>query len=110
MWKRLLNQPLILGNVGGLLSPRCQRNTLFFTNSTAQPTFRSGNVTLGPSAGVDFVSAVLQKASPDGSGFYQSVYGLSACAQTVGYGSPVVPLGEDCEKAASAVTNTPGAL
>ncbi|KAA8617815.1 hypothetical protein PtrSN002B_007489 [Pyrenophora tritici-repentis] len=110
IWKRLINQPLILGNLDSVFSTKCQRNTVFFTNSTAQPTYRSGNVTLGPSAGASVFSAVLQKASPDGSGFYQSVYGLSACAQTVGYGSPVVPLGEDCEKAATAVSNTPGAL
>jgi hypothetical protein len=109
MWKSMLNQPLMLGSIGSLLAPKCQRNTQFFNNSTAQPTFRSGNVTLGPSAGVDVLSATLQKASPDGSGFYQKVYGFTACAQTVGYGA-VVPLGEDCEVAARAVKNTPGAL
>ncbi|OAG26200.1 hypothetical protein CC77DRAFT_30090 [Alternaria alternata] len=109
MWKSMLNQPLILGSVGSLLTPKCQRNTQFFNNATAQPTFRSGNVTLGPSAGVDVLAATLQKASPDGSGFYQKVYGFTACAQTVGYGA-VIPLGEDCEEAAQAVKNTPGAL
>jgi hypothetical protein len=108
-WKRILNQPYILGSIGSLISPKCQRNTNFFTNSTAQPTFRSGNVTLGPSAGANPLTAVLQEGSPDGSGFYQGVFGFSACAQLVGYGA-VVPLGEDCEAAARAVQNTPGAL
>jgi hypothetical protein len=109
MWKTMLNQPLMLGNIGSLLTPKCQRNTQFFTNTTANPIFRSGNVTLGPSAGVDVFTATLQKASPDSSGFYQGVYGFTACAQTVGYGA-VIPLGEDCEAAALAVKNTPGAL
>lgn len=105
----MINQPFLLGGLGSLLSPKCQRNTNFFTNSTAQPTYRSGNVTLGPSADVFPETAVLQKASPDGSGFYQGVFGFSACAQMVGYGA-VVPLGEECEAAARAVQNTPGAL
>jgi hypothetical protein len=105
----MLNQPFLLGSLGSLLAPKCQRNTNFFNNSTAQPTFRSGNVTLGPSASVNVCSATLQKASPEGSGFYRAVYGFTACGQTVGYGA-VVPLGEDCEAAAQAVQNTPEAL
>ncbi|KAI4637573.1 hypothetical protein J4E83_000390 [Alternaria metachromatica] len=109
MWKSMVNQPFLLGSVGSLLSPKCQRNVYFFNNATAQPTYRSGNVTLGPSAGADVFSATLQKASPDGSGFYQGVYGFTGCGQAVGYGA-VVPLGEDCEAAAQAIKNTPGAL
>jgi len=108
-WKKILNQPLITGNLVTLLAPKCQRNVVFFTNSTAQPTFRTGNVTLGPSAGADVFTAVLQKASPDGSGFYQGAAGFSACGQTVGYGA-VVPLGENCDDAARAIANTPGAF
>lgn len=109
MWKSMVNQPFLLGSVGSLLSPKCQRNVYFFNNATAQPTYRSGNVTLGPSAGANVFSATLQKASPDGSGFYQGVYGFTGCGQAVGYGA-VVPLGEDCEAAAQAIKNTPGAL
>ncbi|KAL6150389.1 hypothetical protein ACJQWK_00316 [Exserohilum turcicum] len=108
-WKKILNQPSLLANALSLLTPRCQRITLFFNNSTAQPTFRTGNVTLGPSAGSDVLTATLQKASSDGSGFYQGVYGFSSCAQNIGYGF-VVPEGEDCEAAAQTVANTPGAL
>lgn len=65
-------------------------------------------MTLGPSASVDPLTAVLQKASPDGSGFYGGVYGFTACAQNVGYGA-VVPQGEDCEVAAQIVASSPGA-
>ncbi|KAI8942908.1 hypothetical protein NX059_000947 [Plenodomus lindquistii] len=108
-WKRLINQPSLLATVLDLLSPKCVRNLYFFTNSTAVVTFRVGNATLGPSAGVDPVKAVLQRASPDGSGFYQGVQGFSSCGQVVGYGM-VVPLGEDCEGAARVIEGTPGAL
>jgi hypothetical protein len=107
-WKKWLNQAYFLGSVGNLLTPLCIRNTFFFTNSTAQPTYRTGNVTLGPSAGLNPLTAYLQKASPNGVGFYPGVYGFSACAQIVGYGA-VVPVGEKCEEAAEKIKNTPGA-
>jgi hypothetical protein len=108
-WEKLLSFPYVQGSAGNLITPLCVRNTFFFTNSTAQPTYRTGNVTLGPSAGLNTATAYLQKGSPDGSGFYQGVYGFSACGQVVGYGA-VVPLGEECEDAAKAVQNTPRAL
>jgi hypothetical protein len=110
-WKNWLNQPYVQGGLGNLpvVTPRCVRNTFFFTNSTTQPTYRTGNVTLGPSAGTEPLTAYLQKGSPDGKGFYKTMYGLSACAQVVGYGG-VIPMGENCEEAAGRVKNTPGAV
>jgi hypothetical protein len=108
-WKKWLNQPYLQGSIGNLGTPLCVRSTTFLTNSTAQPTFRTGNVTLGPSAGLNPLTAHLQNASPDGLGFYQNVYGFSACGQVVGYGF-VIPTGERCGDAAEKVKNTPGAL
>ncbi|PIA97228.1 hypothetical protein CB0940_05965 [Cercospora beticola] len=91
-FKSLINQPIILPT--GL----CQRNTYYFNNATANPVFRNGNVTLGPGAsGSSPFSSGLQKASPDGSGFYGNVDGYSACAQNVGYNP------ENCEQAARSV-------
>ncbi|KAF1942877.1 hypothetical protein EJ02DRAFT_453976 [Clathrospora elynae] len=46
-WRNILNMPYIQGGLSSLGSPRCVRNTNFFTNSTAQAKFRSGNVTFG---------------------------------------------------------------
>ncbi|KAI5360452.1 hypothetical protein Slin14017_G086270 [Septoria linicola] len=91
-FKSLVNQPLLLP------SKLCQRNTYYFNNATAQPTFRNGNVTLGPGAsGANPLSSVLQKASPDGSGVYLNVDGYSACAQNVG-NNP-----EDCDQAGRSI-------
>ncbi|KAF2210192.1 hypothetical protein CERZMDRAFT_113425 [Cercospora zeae-maydis SCOH1-5] len=91
-FKSLINQPIILP------SGMCQRNTYYFGNATAEPIFRNGNVTLGPGASGDSpFSSELQKGSPDGSGFYSSVDGYSACAQNVGFDP------QDCEEAARTV-------
>lgn len=90
--KTLINTPLLLPS--GL----CQRNTYYFTNATALPVFRSGNVTLGPGAdGVGLTTGALMKASPDGSGIYENVEGFGACAQNVG-NNP-----QDCDVAAASV-------
>jgi hypothetical protein len=90
--KTLINTPTLLPS--GL----CQRNTYYFTNATALPMLKTGNVTFGPAAdGFRLLSGGLMKASPDGSGIYADVDGLSACAQAVGNDI------EDCDKAASSI-------
>ncbi|CAO2651391.1 Nn.00g039610.m01.CDS01 [Neocucurbitaria sp. VM-36] len=102
--KAVINQPYLLKGRTGSATGKCQRNTYFFNNETAEVVFRSGRVILGPAASGDGVtsgveSGTLQKASEDGAGTYDGVYGFSACAQLVGYGG-LVATGEDCEAAA----------
>ncbi|KAK4619360.1 hypothetical protein CLAFUW4_10835 [Fulvia fulva] len=78
-FKELANQPIILP------SGQCQRNAAYFTNVTAMPVFRNGDVTLGPGAdGLGVTSGTLMQASPDKSGVYSNQDGFSACAQVVG--------------------------
>ncbi|KAF2126180.1 hypothetical protein P153DRAFT_255629, partial [Dothidotthia symphoricarpi CBS 119687] len=104
--KSVINQPQLLN---GILSGKCQRNTYFLTNATAEVEFRSGNVTLGAAASGSTLGltaqtmGTLQKASPDGFGNYIGAGGFSGCAQVVGYNTtgPLGPgtMGEDCDEA-----------
>ncbi|KAH3905401.1 hypothetical protein HBI56_207870 [Parastagonospora nodorum] len=95
LFKRAINQPYLLNfPLGG----KCQRNTYFFNNATADIQFRSGNVTLGPAASANGFRAALLKSTPNGD--FIGVHGLSACAQVVGYDTLS---GEDCEEAARQV-------
>ncbi|KAF9691555.1 hypothetical protein EKO04_010338 [Ascochyta lentis] len=72
----IIDQPLLLN---GIMTGKCQQNSHFLNENTAQVQFRSGNVTLGPAAsGAGITSGTLQNKYPD-------VHGFSACAQLVGY-------------------------
>lgn len=78
-FKKLINLPTLLP------TGQCQRNAYYFTNATAMPVFRNGNVTFGPAAdGNSPTSGTLMKASPGGVGINTDVDGYSACAQQVG--------------------------
>ncbi|KAJ4363389.1 hypothetical protein N0V83_009682 [Neocucurbitaria cava] len=85
--KQVLNQPYLLKDATSRPTGRCQRNTYFFGNATAQVVMRSGNVTLGPAASnvglTSGVGAVKQESALKG--VYEGVRGFSACAQLVGY-------------------------
>ncbi|KAH7076208.1 hypothetical protein FB567DRAFT_504217 [Paraphoma chrysanthemicola] len=98
--KKAINQPYLLNFP---LSFRCQRNTYFLNNATAEIQFRSGNVTLGPAASANILAKTLMKASQDGVGNYFGVHGFSVCAQLVGYDTVG---GQECEQAARDVDPT----
>lgn len=104
--KAMLNQPYLLKDATSRPTGRCQRNTYFFGNKTAQVVMRRGNVTLGPAASnvglTKGVGAVQQVSAL--AGVYEGVRGFSACAQLVGYSSTgVVGVGKDCKGAAGSV-------
>jgi hypothetical protein len=102
--RHMINQPLFVNvPLSTPLALRCQRNTYFFNNDTAQVTFRSGNVTFGPAATPNTLAEIFVKAANDGAGGYNGVQGISGCAQVVGYNTLN---GEDCEKAAMNVDKT----
>jgi hypothetical protein len=102
--KAMINQPLFLNvPLSTPLALRCQRNTYFLNNDTAQVTFRTGNVTFGPAATPNTLAETFVKAAADGAGGYNDVQGMSACAQVVGYNTLN---GEDCETAARNVDKT----
>lgn len=72
----VINQPLILK---GVMTGKCQQNSYFFNETTAQVQFRSGDVTLFPGAsGIGLTKGSLQ-------GEYTGMHGFSACAQNVGF-------------------------
>ena len=96
MLKKMINQPFLLSLP---LALRCQRNTYYFNNASAEVTFRTGNVTIGD-ASTPFTLGTFRKASQDGYGHFEGVQGFSACAQMVGYNTL---LGQDCEEAAGGV-------
>ncbi|KAF2167767.1 hypothetical protein M409DRAFT_65870 [Zasmidium cellare ATCC 36951] len=78
-FKYLINLPTLLPTA------QCQRNAYYFTNATANPVFRNGNVTFGPGAdGSSATSSALMAASADGSGIFADVDGYGGCAQSVG--------------------------
>ncbi|KAF2711534.1 hypothetical protein K504DRAFT_465294, partial [Pleomassaria siparia CBS 279.74] len=105
--KHMINLPYILNSPFNRLSiTRCQRNTYFVNNATAQVGFREGRVTFGPAGqGPGVLPGTLQKASPDGVGNYNGVHGFSACAQLVGYNASGA-VAQDCEDAARTVDRT----
>ncbi|KAF1847644.1 uncharacterized protein K460DRAFT_352746 [Cucurbitaria berberidis CBS 394.84] len=75
--KSVINQPYLLKGPTGSATGKCQRNTYFFNNATAQVVFRSGRVILGPAASGDgitsgVVSGTLQQASKDKAGTYDA--------------------------------------
>jgi hypothetical protein len=96
MLKKMINQPQILNLP---LELRCQRNTCYFNNASAEVTFRTGNVTMGD-ASTPSTLGTFRQASQDGYGHFEDVQGFSACAQMVGYDTL---LGQDCEEAAASV-------
>ncbi|KAH7408705.1 hypothetical protein DE146DRAFT_605276 [Phaeosphaeria sp. MPI-PUGE-AT-0046c] len=98
--KAIVNQPYIRNS---LLEPpnRCQRNTWFMNNKTAQVQLREGRVVFGSAAdGPKLFSGTLKKGSPDELGTYPGAFGFTACAQLVGYDTLK---GQDCEAAAMSV-------
>lgn len=75
-WESVINQPMILK---GILTGKCLRNVYYFNETTAEVQHREGEVTLGPSSsGLGILSGTLQ-------GEYSGLYGLSACAQNIGF-------------------------
>jgi hypothetical protein len=95
LFRKAINLPYLLN---APLSGRCERNTYFFNNATADVQYRSGNVTLGRAASANGLIAPLLKTTPNGN--FIDVHGFSACAQVVGYNTLA---GEDCEEAAEEV-------
>lgn len=87
-FKTLISQPILLP------SGMCQRNQYYFTNATANPVLRNGQVTFGPAAdGVGVTMGKLMQASQGRTGIYADVDGFGACAQSVGFNP------ESCEDA-----------
>lgn len=76
----MLNQPQMLDSIG---LDKCFRNTIYFNQSNAQPSFRNGNVT--------FHKDLHLTGFP---GFYPSISGFSATGQEIGYNAQI------CSKAA----------
>ncbi|KAF2027952.1 hypothetical protein EK21DRAFT_114301 [Setomelanomma holmii] len=98
LFRKAINQPYLLNFP---LSGKCQRNTYYFDNATAEVQFRSGNATFGPAASANGLTAAFMKTTPNGDFF--GVHGFSACAQLVGYDTLS---GQDCEEAAKQVDPT----
>ncbi|KAH6625884.1 hypothetical protein C7974DRAFT_313084, partial [Boeremia exigua] len=78
-WADVINQPLLLT---GLSAGMCQRNAYFFNETTAEPVFRQGSVTLGPSSSGLGLGLAGKTALQ---GVYTGVQGFGACAQQVGF-------------------------
>ena len=81
MLKKMINQPFLLDLPSEF---RCQRNTSYFNNASAEVTYRMGNVTMGD-ASTPSTLGTFKKASQDGYGHFDGVQGFAACAQMVGH-------------------------